>query len=33
MGTWRKSTHSDPNGGDCVEVASTDAIMVRDTLY
>ena len=31
MGNWRKSTHSDANGGDCIEVASTDAIMVRDT--
>lgn len=31
MGNWRKSTHSDANGGDCVEVASTDVVMVRDT--
>lgn len=31
MGNWRKSTHSDANGGDCIEVASTDVIMVRDT--
>jgi hypothetical protein len=31
VGNWRKSTHSDANGGDCIEVASTDAIMVRDT--
>ena len=31
MGNWRKSTHSDANGGDCIEVTSTDAIMVRDT--
>jgi len=31
VGNWRKSTHSDANGGDCVEVASTDLIMVRDT--
>ena len=31
MGNWRKSTYSDANGGDCVEVASTDVIMVRDT--
>ena len=30
MGNWRKSTYSDANGGDCVEVASTDHIMVRD---
>jgi Domain of unknown function (DUF397) len=29
---WRKSTHSNANGGDCVEVAATDrAIQVRDT--
>ena len=31
MGNWRKSTYSDANGGDCVEVASTDVIMIRDT--
>lgn len=31
MGEWRKSTYSGANGGDCVEVASDDAIMVRDT--
>lgn len=31
MGNWRKSTHSDANGGDCIEVAATDLIMVRDT--
>ena len=31
MGNWRKSTYSDANGGDCIEVASTDIIMVRDT--
>jgi hypothetical protein len=31
VGNWRKSTHSDANGGDCVEVASTDLIMIRDT--
>lgn len=31
MGNWRKSTYSDANGGDCVEVASTDGVMVRDT--
>jgi hypothetical protein len=31
MGNWRKSTYSDANGGDCVEVASTDVITVRDT--
>jgi hypothetical protein len=31
MGNWRKSTHSDANGGDCIEVASTNLIMVRDS--
>jgi Domain of unknown function (DUF397) len=31
MGNWRKSTYSDGNGGDCVEIASDDDIMVRDT--
>lgn len=32
MGVWRKSTYSDGNGGDCVELASdTGAILVRDT--
>jgi hypothetical protein len=31
--TWRKSTHSGANGGDCVEVASTGKflITVRDS--
>jgi hypothetical protein len=28
---WRKSTYSGSNGGDCVEVASAGAVMVRDT--
>jgi len=32
MGNWRKSTYSDANGGDCVEVASTYVIMIRDTV-
>jgi hypothetical protein len=31
MGDWRKSTHSDGNGGQCVEVASEAVILVRDT--
>jgi hypothetical protein len=31
MGDWRKSTYSDGNGGQCVEVASDDAVLVRDT--
>ena len=29
---WRKSTHSNANGGDCVEIADTArTIVVRDT--
>ena len=28
---WRKSSFSGANGGDCVEVASTDDVAVRDT--
>jgi hypothetical protein len=31
MGDWRKSTYSDGNGGQCVEVASANAVLVRDT--
>jgi hypothetical protein len=31
MVNWRKSSYSDANGGQCVEVASEDAILVRDT--
>jgi hypothetical protein len=31
MGDWRKSTYSDGNGGQCVEVASDSAVLVRDT--
>ena len=31
MGDWRKSTYSDASGGQCVEVASDDTVMVRDT--
>jgi hypothetical protein len=31
MGDWRKSSYSGANGGQCVEVASADAVMVRDT--
>lgn len=32
MGQWRKSTYSSANGADCVETASSDAvILVRDT--
>jgi hypothetical protein len=30
--TWRKSTYSGSNGGDCVEVGETGReVMVRDT--
>ena len=28
---WRKSTYSTGNGGDCVEVATDELVMVRDT--
>jgi hypothetical protein len=29
---WRKSTYSDSNGGQCLEMASaSNAILVRDT--
>ena len=28
---WRKSSHSGPDGGSCVEVAAADAVLVRDT--
>jgi hypothetical protein len=29
---WRKSTYSNANGGDCVETASQDGvILIRDT--
>jgi hypothetical protein len=28
---WRKSTYSTGDGGACVEVASGDMVMVRDT--
>ena len=32
MGLWRKSTYSDGNGGECVELASdTGTVLVRDT--
>lgn len=30
--TWRKSTYSGPNGGECVEVGGSDTnVLVRDT--
>lgn len=28
---WRKSTYSQPSGGNCVEVASDGDVYVRDT--
>jgi hypothetical protein len=28
---WRKSSYSGSNGGECVEVASAEGVMVRDT--
>jgi hypothetical protein len=29
--TWRKSTYSGGEGGECVEVASAGAVLMRDT--
>lgn len=29
---WRKSTYSDANGGQCVEVAADVTVRVRDTI-
>jgi hypothetical protein len=31
MGEWRKSSFSGANGGSCVEVASAEQVLVRDT--
>lgn len=28
---WRKSTYSGNGGGECVEVATADRVLVRDT--
>jgi hypothetical protein len=28
---WRKSSYSGDNGGECVEVATAEAVQVRDT--
>ncbi|GHJ99040.1 DUF397 domain-containing protein [Streptomyces sp. NPDC003753] len=28
---WFKSSYSDSSGGDCLEVASTDSIHIRDS--
>ncbi len=30
-GAWRKSSYSGGNGGDCIEIAVRDAVLVRDT--
>ena len=29
--SWRKSSYSGSNGGECVEVATAGAVLVRDT--
>ena len=29
--TWRKSSYSGSNGGECVEVAAAGTVLVRDT--
>ena len=29
---WRKSSYSADNGGACIEVASAEAVLVRDTV-
>jgi hypothetical protein len=31
MDDWRKSSYSGSNGGQCVEVASAEGVMIRDT--
>jgi predicted secreted Zn-dependent protease len=31
MDNWRTSSYSSGDGGQCVEVASSDEIMIRDT--
>ena len=31
MDGWRKSSYSDGNGGQCVEVGRDQAVLVRDT--
>jgi hypothetical protein len=28
---WRKSSYSGSNGGECVEVAASETVLVRDT--
>jgi hypothetical protein len=29
--SWRKSSYSGDNGGECVEVATTEDVLIRDT--
>ena len=29
--TWRKSSYSGSTGGSCVEVASAEGVLIRDT--
>jgi hypothetical protein len=29
--TWRKATYSGTGNGNCVEVASADGVLIRDT--
>jgi hypothetical protein len=29
--TWRTSSYSGPNGGECVEVATAGPVLIRDT--
>jgi Domain of unknown function (DUF397) len=29
--SWRKSSYSGDNGGECIEVAATEDVLVRDT--
>jgi hypothetical protein len=29
--TWRKSSYSGDNGGECIEVAAAGTVLVRDT--
>ena len=31
--TWRKSSYSGSNGGQCVEVAAAGRVLVRDTKH
>jgi Domain of unknown function (DUF397) len=31
MSAWRKSSYSSGNGDNCIEVATADSVLVRDT--